>query len=365
MIEELVLKIRRKAIKRFKKKSAEDLATTWSQEDLLYSGKGKAIFMILPTWGCSWALSESGGCTMCSYISDSLLEHINPNTLIKIFKDLISRHKIKEKTAVKIFTSGSFLNPHEFPPDARNFILEYLNNIKEVEEIVIESRPEYVKKDVLMECCPRIPNKILEVSIGLETADDYIRKYKINKGFRRKDFEKAIQIIKDLKRDFKIKSKVYILVKPILTSEKEAIEDAIKSAIYAEDMGIDRISFCPSTIHRGTLMEELWKRGSYRPPWIWSLVEIINTTREQLNIPSIMDTSGFGTPRGPYNCKKCNSRLKKLIIESNLSQKPVPWIKCDCYRRWVAEKESGDFTRSANTIKYQTYYEGNPISRRS
>lgn len=355
MMRELALRTRKKAIKRIQRKSPEELATSWCQEDLLYSGKGKAIFMILPTRGCSWALSKSGGCTMCSYLSDSLLEDIKAEKLNRIFKDLISQYRIKEKTAIKIFISGSFLNPEEFPKESRKFILEYLNKVDKIKEIIIESRPEYVNKKILIECCRQIPEKILEVSIGLETADDYIRKYKINKGFTREDFESAIKTIKSLKRDFSIKSKAYILIKPILTSEKEAIQDAIDSAVYAEKVGVDRISFCPSTIHKGTVMEELWKRSSYKPPWIWSLIEIINNTRKNLKIPTIMDTSGVGTPRGPYNCKKCNMKLKKLIIESNLTQKTIPLIKCNCYNRWVAEKELGDFTRSTNNIKYQAY----------
>jgi len=355
MIRELALKTRKKAIKRIGRRSPEELATSWCQDDFLYSGKGKAIFMILPTKGCSWALSKSGGCTMCSYLSDSLLEDIKPEKLNQIFKDLISKYNIKGKTAIKIFISGSFLNPEEFPEESRKFILEYLDKIDNIEEIIIESRPEYINKETLIECCNQAPNKILEVSIGLETADDYTRKFKINKGFTKKDFEKAIKTVKDLKKDFRIKSKAYILVKPILTSEKEAIQDSIKSAVYSEKIGVDRISFCPSTIHKGTIMEELWKKGSYKPPWIWSLIEIINNTRKTLKIPTIMDTSGLGTPRGPYNCKKCNMKLKKLIIESNLTQKTIPWIKCDCYRNWIAEKELGDFVRSSNTIKYQLY----------
>ena len=319
-IQDLTHDIRKNAIKRMDKKSPAELSASWSSEDLLYSGVGNAIFIILPTPGCAHALSDSGGCTMCSYIADSPLEKVSSNELIDIFKNLMERREIKPKTAVKIFVSGSFLNEEELPKEARDEILKILNKEENIEEIVVESRPEFVTEEVLKECLELLPDKIFEVSIGLESGSDYIKQYKISKGFLNEDFEKAVNIIKSLKSDYKITSKAYLFVKPILTSEKEAIEDAVASAEYAEEVGVDRISFCPATIHKGTLMELLWRRRSYQPPQIWSILEIIKRVRSEVKIPVIMDTAGFGTRRGPFNCKKCNKKFKNLIIESNLNQ---------------------------------------------
>lgn len=345
-LQNLMSDIRKNAINRMDKKSPVDLSASWSSEDLLYSGKGNAVFIILPTPGCAHALSDSGGCTMCSYIADSPLEKIASDELIDIFKKLMERHDIPQKTAVKIFVSGSFLNEDELPKYARDEILRILNNEGNIEEIVVESRPEYINEEILKECLDLIPDKIFEVSIGLESGSDYIKKYKINKGFLNEDFELAINVIKSLKSDYKITSKSYLFVKPILTSEKEAIEDAVASARYAEEVGVDRISFCPATIHKGTLMELLWRRGSYKPPWIWSTFEIIKRVRSSVKIPVIMDTSGFGTRRGPFNCKKCNKRFKNLIIESNLNQSIPEEVECECKNKWLADVEFSDLTRS-------------------
>ncbi|AXV38054.1 MAG: TIGR01210 family radical SAM protein [Methanobacterium sp. BRmetb2] len=349
-IQKLMREVRENALKKMEPRSPYKLAPNWSQEDLLYSGIGKAIFIILPTKGCSWALSSSGGCTMCSYIADSVLEPVSADVLIDIFKNALKRHELSEKTVVKIFTSGSFLNEEEFPPEARAEILEILGKEEHVEEVVVESRPEYVNRDVLIECCEILGDKIFEVSLGLESANDKIRREKINKGFSRKEFEEAVNTIKYLKTDYKLKSKAYLFVKPILTSEKEAVEDAIQSAVYAEKVGVDRISFCPATIHKGTLMEILWRRGSYKPPWIWSIVKIINQVRSLVKIPVIMDTSGFGTRRGPFNCKKCNKKFKNKIIESNLNQSLVEEIDCSCKDLWQADLEFSEINRSTTNL---------------
>jgi radical SAM enzyme (TIGR01210 family) len=345
-IQDLNQEIRSKYFKRMEDQTPHSFSASWSGEDLLYSGIGNAIYIILPTPGCAWALSKSGGCTMCSYIADSPLKNIPSEELVDIFSKELGRFSIQPKTVVKIFVSGSFLNPEEIHAEARDKILTILNDIEAVEEVVVESRPEYVNREVLEDCCRHIPDKIFEISMGLESSSDEIKKNRINKGFLNEEFERAVLLIKELKNDYKITSKAYLFVKPILTSEKEAIEDAVTSAQYAEKVGVDRISFCPATIHKGTLMELLWRRGSYQPPWIWSIMEIIRRTRKSLKIPIIMDTSGFGSRRGPYNCKKCNKKLKSSIIRSNLDQSIPEEFECKCKFKWEADLDYSHISRS-------------------
>ena len=55
--------------------------------------------------------------------------------------------------------------------------------------------------------------------------------------------KRRVDPIKKLKSKYKVTSKAYLFVKPILTSEKDAIEDAVASAQYAEEVGVDRIFF--------------------------------------------------------------------------------------------------------------------------
>ena len=353
-INKLNRELRERSLGRIDKKSPRKLAASWSSEDLLYSGPGRSIFMVLPTPGCAWALSDSGGCTMCSYVADSPLETVTAEELLGIFHEhlekQIQREALESPTAVKLFVSGSFLNPEEVPVKARQGILMALGDYPEIEEVVVESRPEYVTREVLRECCEALPGKIFEVSMGLETWDERRRLNIINKGFSNEEFERAVSIIQELKSEYPVRSKVYLLVKPILTSEKEAISDAIQSAEYAEQSGVDRVSFCPSTIHKGTLMEMLWRKGSYQPPWIWSVIEIIRRVRSLVKIPVIMDTAGFGTRRGPYNCKKCNSALKDMIIQSNIHQTIPEDFECKCRSKWLAEVEYSGITHSASKL---------------
>ena len=353
-IENLSKEIRQRAFERKEPKTPEQVGASWYNDDLTYSGVSKTLFIILPTPGCSWALGDSGGCTMCSYVSDCTLEPIDTKTILEIFHNHLSRNPIAEEDeiSVKLFASGSFLNPYELPKDARDEILKTLVELGNVKEIIVESRPEYVREEYLDEIFEIIGDTLFEVSIGLETSNDYTRLKKINKGFTCQDFENAVGLIQSLKenKEYNLKSKAYIFVKPILVSEREAIDEAIETARYCESIGVDRLSFCPATIHGGTVIERLWRKGAYQPPWIWSCVEIINTVRDEIDLPALLDTSGFGSRRGPYNCKKCNKDLKHLIIANNLTQRKIEY-ECECKNEWLAQVNNSQMNGSTVEIK--------------
>ncbi len=362
-IRELTKETRNRAIEYNKPKELEYLSASWYQEDLLYSGKGKTLFIIIPTPGCSWALGPSGGCTMCSYIHDCYLKPIETEKIIELFKKQYNKYldEIKEdynngeKIGIKLFASGSFLNPEELPIEARNKILNIIKDTEEISEIVIESRPEYVTSERIKDIFKIIDNRLLEISIGLETSNEETRLEKINKGFSNKSYEKAVNIINELKNEYNIKTKAYIFIKPILISESEAIDEAVETGNYVESIGVDRISCCPATIHKGTLMERLWRRNSYNPPWIWTTVEVINRIRKNVKIPALLDTSGFGSRRGPYNCKKCNKDLKHKIISSNFTQEIIEH-DCECKKEWLAEVKFSNLTQSKTKIKHLPLY---------
>ncbi|WP_407379979.1 archaeosine biosynthesis radical SAM protein RaSEA [Methanobrevibacter sp.] len=358
-IENLCKDIRKRAFERKDPKTPEQVGASWYNDDLTYDGVSKTLFIILPTPGCAWALGDSGGCTMCSYVSDCTLEPIDSDTIIRIFNDHLSRFDIEseDRIAVKLFASGSFLNPYELPTDARDEILTTLANMDNVAEIIVESRPEYVKEEYLDDIFRIIGDRLFEVSIGLETSNDNTRLNKINKGFTLSDFEDAVKTMQKLRdeKGYNLKSKAYVFVKPILVSESEAIAEAIETARHCESIGVDRLSFCPATIHGGTVIERFWRKGAYQPPWIWSCIEIINTVRSEISIPALLDTSGFGSRRGPYNCKKCNKDLKHKIIDCNLTQSIVEH-DCECKDEWLAEVKNANMNQSKVKIKHIPLY---------
>jgi len=83
-----------------------------------------------------------------------------------------------EEIILKIFTSGSFLDEREISGDTRREIARMLRERTAIKKLIVESRPEFVTVDKLTDL-----NSVehLELAIGLETADDFIRSNYIKK----------------------------------------------------------------------------------------------------------------------------------------------------------------------------------------
>jgi radical SAM enzyme (TIGR01210 family) len=239
-----------------------------------------------------------------------------------------------EDRVVKIYTSGSFLDPLEMPEEARAKILEDLQS-RGIEKLVIESRPEYITSVRVEECLSSIKT---EFAIGLETANDLIRQKIIRKGFTFQEFIDAAMTVHDMGG----KVKAYLLLKPPFLSEGAAIRDAIYSA-KAAGQHADILSLNLCNIQRGTLVERLWERGEYRPPWLWSAVEVL----KNVSYPIICDPVGAGARRGPHNCGECDAAIAKAIRSHDLTQDPGIFndLDCNCKVAWqkIVELEEQTF----------------------
>lgn len=285
--------------------------------------EGKALSIILPTVGCRWRR-----CNMCSYFEDSPGDA--SIDLFKIFVEEFNNAYDDEIKKVKLFTSGSFLDPKEVSPDCAKKIISFLSE-KEISEVTLESRPEYVEEEYLEELKKNNDLQI-EVAIGLESSNNKILKYSINKGFTFENFLSASEILKKLG----IINKAYLMIKPPFLTEKEAIYDAINSAKSIENIA-DVISFNPMTVHKNTLVEYLWNKGEYSPPWGWSIIEILKETAN-LRPDIICHPVAFGRSRGPKNCKSCNREIEKRILDFSMNNNvEILEYDCDCKKEWEEE----------------------------
>jgi len=310
--------IRKKGLLKFK---GRDKASSWKEKDFL-DGPVQAGVVILPTIGCRWGRAE--GCIMCGYVYDAARE-ITQDKIVTEFKLAID--KLDGIDYLKIFTSGSFLDPGELTKDSIREIMEKVPaNIKRIQ---IESRPEFIKEKVLKEIKEIIDSE-LEIGIGLESANDRIRTA-INKGFSFDDFARAVAICN--KNDVNVKA--YLLLKPPFLTEKEAIEDMKDSIKKAEIAGAGRVSINPMNIQRGTLVEKLWQRGEYRPPWLWSVVELLKWGDENADIPVMSHPTGAGKRRGAHNCPKCDSDIYRRIMDySTTHDMKHLELDCECKNLW-------------------------------
>ncbi|WP_297063861.1 archaeosine biosynthesis radical SAM protein RaSEA [Thermococcus sp.] len=314
--------------------------TYWTSEDNVAGKPGTALFIILPTIGC-YRFRIGKACYMCAYPTSAPKTKWSQDAIVDYVRKALKKIEGKKGPfAVRMFTSGSFLDNGELKPETRRKIFEILSKMENVEEIVIESRSELVRYDAVKELAEIVPDKHFEVAIGLETANDDIAEISINKGNTFEDFVRASEIT----RKAGAKVKTYLLLKPIFLSERDGIRDAKESILKAEPY-TDTFSINITDIQKGTLYERLWEKKEYRPPWLWSAVEVLIWAKKRFPDKRILsDPVGAGSPRGPHNCltdydRTIGRAIKKFSATQDLSY--LKNLEPECREEWSYIVENG------------------------
>lgn len=300
----------------------------WKERERLDGEIVGCLTAILRTRGCRW-----DRCYMCGYTSDAypaseeeLMQQID-----YVFEQL------EDESVLKIFTSGSFFDDAEVPPKLRDYLLEKFQQ-RGLKKLIVESRPEYITDERI----EPFKGVNLEVGIGLETASDRVRELCINKGFSFEDFKDAATKL----RNYGFRVKCYLLLKPPFLSEGEAIDDAIKSIVAAKPYA-DLFSLNLTNVQKGTLVERLWKAKLYRPPWLWSAVEVLREATA-IGVEILSDPVAAGKQRGPHNCGKCDAEVAAAIREFSLTQdtSKLEGLYCECIERWKKAVELEKYSRA-------------------
>jgi len=303
----------------------------WLDEDNTPDGVRESLTVILNTGGCRWA--RAGGCTMCGYVAESVeggtVPHDALTEQVETCLDYERENADDPAPLVKIYTSGSFLDEREIPAETRAAVAEAF---ADRERIVVESLPDFVSADKLTDFTDR--GLATDVAVGLETATDRVRRDCVNKYFGFDEFEAACEEARAVGAGVK----AYLLLKPPFLSESEAVEDAERSVrACAAVEGCHTVSMNPTNVQRHTLVEDLYHADGYRPPWLWSVVEVLRETADEDAIV-VSDPVGHGSDRGPHNCGDCDDRVQKAIKDFDLRQDPSVFaqVSCDCELTWEA-----------------------------
>jgi radical SAM enzyme (TIGR01210 family) len=276
---------------------------------------------------------------MCGYVAESVeggsVSH--PALMEQIQTCLV--HEAEEADAesglVKIYTSGSFLDEREVSAESRRAIAE---TFADRDRIVVESLPDFVDAEKVAEFSDR--GLETDVAVGLETATDRVRHDCVNKYFDFADFEAACAEARAGGGGVK----AYLLLKPPFLSEAEAVADmqaSVRRCAAVE--GCHTVSMNPCNVQRYTMVDELFFEGGYRPPWLWSVAEVLRTTTDADAIV-VSDPVGHGSDRGAHNCGECDDRVQRAIKDFDLRQDPSVFgeVECECELTWelVIEEEA-------------------------
>jgi uncharacterized Fe-S cluster-containing MiaB family protein len=329
----------------------------WLDEDNTPDGVKRSLTIILNTGGCRWA--RAGGCTMCGYVAESVeggsVSHASLMRQVEKCLDHERERADEPADLVKIYTSGSFLDEREVPAETRAAIAD---TFADRERMVVESLPDFVDAGKVRDFTDR--GLDTDVAVGLETATDRVRHDCVNKYFDFADFETACAEAREATSEGRSASgsrageareaetddvdagvKAYLLMKPPFLSEPEAVADMKRSVRHCALVdGCHTVSMNPTNVQRHTMVEELYHAGGYRPPWLWSVCEVLRDTSDAEAIV-VSDPVGHGSDRGPHNCGDCDDRVQTAIKDFDLRQDPSVFdqVDCECEATWDAVME--------------------------
>src|SRR3989442_3461172 len=108
----------------------------------------------------------------------------------------------------------------------------------------------------------------LEIALGLESANERVLRHAVNKVWGLKEHAHAAQLAHGAGATVK----TYLLIKPPFLTEREAIEDAVRSGHEAGSYS-DTGSFNPVNVQSRTIVDRLYPRDEDLPPSFSSVVE--------------------------------------------------------------------------------------------
>jgi radical SAM enzyme (TIGR01210 family) len=297
----------------------------------------KRLMAVLKTRGCEYARKDKG-CTMCGFWlhGDSSVNDID---LINQLENIISfiegyPHPIDQ---LDLLTLGSFFDEKEITSEFRTHSLKRIGTIRKLTKVCVETRASHVVDEKLEEIRKLLGNKMVEIGIGVESSNDYIRNEILNKGLSWKQLERAVSLI----GKFNLEFQPFLLIKPHKLSETEAINDAVQSARdvtkLAEKYNVKtRIAFEPVFVPYGTELEKLYLSGDYKIVNLWSVIEVIKLTHGLSTIFVGMSDEGLAGDRIPYSCDKCSMKLREAIQSYNATQNLEVFnnLDCSCKQEW-------------------------------
>ncbi|MBU2406590.1 MAG: hypothetical protein KKA26_01250, partial [Nanoarchaeota archaeon] len=243
---------------------------------------GEQPLFWLPTVGCSYARSKFGGCTMCNY--GGAIVKLSDEILLRKFVETLEDPVIKAFPNLNYGGQGSFFDDSEHSPNLRKRMLEEVAKREWVKRFACESRPEFITEDKIKQMRDILDDKKIEIGLGLESTTCIVREGIINKNFN----EEAYSNFLDYAKEFDLEISLDVMFKPNVLTEKEAIEDVVKTIKdilkdVDETHPIKWIILMVMNIKPNTLIEWEYKKGLYQPPLLWSVVEILKrlTNRER------------------------------------------------------------------------------------
>jgi radical SAM enzyme (TIGR01210 family) len=293
---------------------------------------------------------------MCNYGKGHIVE---PAVIINELEEIFGTLP-KEDYNLIVNPSGSFLDENEVSQSLRNSMYSLLDKIA-FESLTIESRADVLSLQSLHELRDRFNTRRVSVEIGVETLNDWLLRYAVNKGVTVGQIVQAVHLI----HEAGLLSIANLGLGIPFLSERENISQAKNSILKAFDIGFESVILFPYHIKPGTLLEVLSANGRYHCVSLWSLIEVLSllppAVLQRVNISWYKNyyTDKTKVIESPDTCPECRDKVLKMLDEykSDPSQRalsPMLSFECACRDKWRIEVIGTD--RSFKTDGVQSDY---------
>ena len=261
--------------------------------------------------GCQYGC-RTGGCTGCRHwrLGTAGTRVALDDMFVRQYEAAVGRHGYAP--VVCIYNEGNMLNDWELPMQQLEVILRDLarNGVKLV---VLESRPEYINAAVLTRMKYAAGNMKIQVGIGLESTNNFIRNELFLKAMTARNYEAAVALL----HEFDMSALAYVILKPPFLNEAQAVRDTVNTIYWAFNVGTDAVSVEPIGVEPHTVTALLAKAGYFKPAWLWSVVRVAQLTRG-LGEVRLGGFQFMPLPEGlPSNCDHCTAKVLEAINRYN------------------------------------------------
>ena len=252
-------------------------------------------------------------CLMCDLWKNTLTESVSVGDIPEQIRWALSQ--LPSSSIIKLYNSGNFFDRQAIPPEDYRPIA---NLVRHFETVIVENHPNLCR-EACLEFRDLIAPARLEIALGLETCHAQTLKL-LNKRMTLADFDRAAKFLDAAN----IRTRAFLLLKPPIMKEEEAIDWTLKSIDYAFDRNIDACSIIPTRSGNG-VMDQLEKDSLFSPPLARSIERVfqlgLNKNRGRIFI-DLWDAKQF------FPCKHCQIPRIQRLAEMNRKQSVLPEIDC-------------------------------------
>jgi radical SAM enzyme (TIGR01210 family) len=210
--------------------------------------------------------------------------------------------------------------------------------------LLVDTRPEYVTAAGFARALDACPGKPLEVGIGLKSASSDIPRQRIHKGYTWELFATAARLMAGAGAELLAS----VMLKPINTGEREAIEDSVATGRKVFALGRElkcptRVVLEPCVVAPQSPLYHAFEQGRCRPPWLWSVVEVVSRIASIGWLLIGLSDEGMNPFQTPRKCEHCTGRFRQAMAAFNRTQDPagLGGLSCECHKPWIAEAQIG------------------------